>query len=527
MQTHTMLLWCALTACLSLGCLGCSDETPPAGQPPTSPQASRAPARESRPSADSSHSENAATPAARNGSDKPSRPSAGPPSRLHQPEEIPSTEYSNRNRTLADLLAHPVDSVSQHMPQIPRVEVDQKKAAAEGIRKLESRRLTLYTDMPPEPAIDELPMVFDQAFPQYCKYFGIDPDEHPAWRMTGFLMKDKDRFVRAGLLPDNLPDFPHGYARNDELWLYDQPSDYYRRHLLIHEGVHGFMNTLLGACGPPWYMEGTAELLGTHRWHDGKLTLNHMPADRDETPHWGRIRIVKEAFDKGKALTLDKVIAYQPSAYLENDAYAWSWAAAALLDHHPKYRDRFRAMAKDVLKPDFNDIFYRAIGDDRPQLSEDWQVFVNGIEYGTEIARAAIQRKPGQPLPSDGATVTIQADRGWQSSGLLLEAGKSYRLTASGRYQVASNPEPWWCEPGGVSIRYYKGKPLGQLLAAVRPDNQQANALSPLLSPVVVGLGTTLTPSQSGTLMLTINLSAAELSHCAGQLSVQVQPEAN
>lgn len=115
---------------------------------------------------------------------------------MREPKEIASTEYSDRNRTLADLLAHPVDSAPYYMPQIPRVEVDRKKAAAEGIRKLESRRLTLYTDMPPEPAIDQLPMVFDQAFPQYCEYFGIDPNEHPACRMTGFLMKDKDRFVR-------------------------------------------------------------------------------------------------------------------------------------------------------------------------------------------------------------------------------------------------------------------------------------------------------------------------------------------
>ena len=88
----------------------------------------------------------------------------------------------------------------------------------------------------------------------------------PAWRMTGFLMKDKARFAERGLLPGDLPPFAHGYSRGRNLWLYEQPSDYYRRHLLLHEGTHGFMNTILGGCGPPWYMEGMAELLGTHRW---------------------------------------------------------------------------------------------------------------------------------------------------------------------------------------------------------------------------------------------------------------------
>ena len=50
-----------------------------------------------------------------------------------------------------------------------------------------------------------------------------------------------------------------------EFWLFDQPTDYYVRHLLLHEGTHVFMVSFLGGCGPGWYMEGTAELLGTHR----------------------------------------------------------------------------------------------------------------------------------------------------------------------------------------------------------------------------------------------------------------------
>lgn len=430
----------------------------------------------------------------------------------------------DRPRTLADLLEAPVDSAPRFLPNLPRVEVDEAKAAAEGIRKLASRRLVLYTDMPPQPAVDELPQVFDQAFPQLCEYFGIDPADHPDWRMTGFLMGSRDLFVRTGLLPESLPPFRNGFARNDELWLNDQPSDYYRRHLLIHEGVHGFMNTLLGACGPPWYMEGVAELLATHRWRDGTLTLNHMPADREEAPHWGRIRIIKDAYEAHRALTLDRVLDYPPSAFLETAAYAWSWAAATLMDRHPRYRDRFRGLGRHVLKPDFNEYFFKVLGDDWPGLCEDWQVFIAGMEYGYDVPRAAVERKPARPVAPGGEAVAVRADRGWQSSGVLLEAGRQYRLSASGRYQIAREPEIWWCEPGGVSIRYYQGKPLGQLLAAVRPDKQPAGALSPLLRPIAVGLGTTLTPSQSGTLMMKINHSAAELSECDGELSVRVEP---
>ena len=73
----------------------------------------------------------------------------------------------------------------------------------------------------------------------------------------------------------------------------------------------------------------------------------------------------------------------------------------------------------------------------------------------------------------------------------------SYRLTASGRYQVAKTTKVWWCEPGGVSIRYYKGRPLGILLAAVRPDHPAAGSTTALLHPTVVGLGTTLSPRRN------------------------------
>ena len=55
--------------------------------------------------------------------------------------------------------------------------------------------------------------MFEQAFPQWCRYFGVKESKHADWHMTGVLMKDKARFVQCGLLPDNLPPFPHGYSR--------------------------------------------------------------------------------------------------------------------------------------------------------------------------------------------------------------------------------------------------------------------------------------------------------------------------
>ena len=133
--------------------------------------------------------------------------------------------------------------------------------------------------------------------------------------MTGFLMKDKARFVQAGLLPGKLPPFGHGFSWDTVLWVYEQPSDYYRRHLVLHEGTHGFMNSLLGGCGPTWYMEGMAEYLATHRWQDGRLTLGYMPRSRDEVPQWGRIRLIQDAVAQHRALRLKAVIELTPTGH--------------------------------------------------------------------------------------------------------------------------------------------------------------------------------------------------------------------
>jgi hypothetical protein len=486
--------------------------------------------------------------------------------------------------------------------------VDDARAAAAGIRKLPGKRLTLYTDLVVGGEIDRLPALFEQAFPQWCKYFGVNEGDHADWHITGCLMKDKAKFVAAGLLPDDVPVPPgRGFTRDDTSWLYEQPTDFYRRELLLHEGTHAFMFTLLGSCGPPWYMEGLAEYLGTHRLQDGRLTLGYMPKNREESPGWGRVRIIQDAVAQRRALKLKAVIELPPTAFRETEPYAWCWAAVTLLDRHPRYRDRFHQLIRYVREPDFNERFRRLFEPDWQQLCEEWQLMVVNMEYGYDVERSAVDFTPAKvspgpladgphrnsPLPSGEGphrnsplplgegqgvrAVTIAADRGWQNTGLRLEAGKKYRLTASGRYQVAKSfpsssgegptkgsplpsgegptkgsplpledgptkgsplplgegqgvratdpktPRIWWSEPGGISIRYYKGRPLGILLAAVRPDHPPANSTTALIRPTAVGLGTTLSPAESGTLFLKINDSPGELDDNAGELKVEVR----
>lgn len=430
-------------------------------------------------------------------------------------------EYERAGRSLADLMTVD-DGPGRFVPGIARSAVDEAKAAAEGIRKIAGERLILYTDLPYDPHIEELPAVFDQAFPIWCEYFSIDPAKHPTWQMTGFLMKDGDRFRRAGMLPRHLPLFPNGFSVNYDLWLYEQDTPYYRRHLVLHEGTHGFMNTILKSCGPPWYMEGIAELLGTHEWKDGRLAMGIMPKSREDVPGWGRVRKIKDLYAEGKALSLEEVLHFSGTAHQHNEAYAWSWAIAALLDFHPRYQERFRTLGRSVEARDFTENFRRLIGGDWETLSEEWRVFVGNMEYGYEVPRMALDLVPGEPLEPGWKVIRVNATKGWQNTGIQLAGGASYEVRAKGRYQVVKEPKIWWCEPNGVTIRYYRGRPLGVLLGAVRSEPPEGE-VSVFLEPETIGLGRALEVESTGTLFLRINESAAELGDNAGALDVAIR----
>jgi hypothetical protein len=403
--------------------------------------------------------------------------------------------------------------------------IDDARLTAAGIRRVAGRHITLYTDVPAG-EVDELPAVFDAALPLWCEYFGVSPAKTAQWKVAGHVMRDKERFVGAGLFLDSLPPFPNGFSQGSQLWLYDQPSAYYRRHLLLHEGTHCFMYRWLGGAGPPWYMEGLAELLGTHRWEAGKLTLAVMPRTSEEVPYWGRIKIVRDEYAAGRGMSLDQIMGYDSRAHLRNEPYGWCWAAAAFFDAHPQAQTAFRELKSDVRNrgDGFSRRFVLQLKADWRHINEDWQLFVAQCDYGYDFARAAVARKPTTPLPAGGAKITLKTDRGWQSSGYTLEAGKAYLLSSSGRFTVAAGDKPWPCEAGGVTLRYHRGRPLGMLLASVE-SGQGSPFGTQLVHPQAVGLSAEIKSAAAGTLFLCINEAASGLADNQGTLEVEIRPQ--
>ncbi len=400
-------------------------------------------------------------------------------------------------------------------------EVDERRANAVGIRQIEGRHLRLFTDLPPGQSVDELPAVFDAAVRQWSTYFNIPADQTADWHMQGFLIQDRTEFAALDLLPETNPDFVNGYCQGRELWLMEQPSNYYRRHLLLHEGTHGFMYAFLGEAAPGWVMEGMAELLGTHLWSNNRLQLRTMPANRNKVPMWGRIKLIRDAQQQNKVLTIPEVLNLDRRRALSTEGYAWCWALCKFLDSHPRWQKPFRQMARAADDAKFNQHFRQQFRAAWPDLRFEWSAFVATLDYGYDAKRMAIKHAKSSQIENQ-ADATLAADQGWQSTGWHLSAGRTYEIAAEGRYQIAHDSTPWPCEPGGVTLKYHEGQSLGMLLGVLRPvDSTKTTDFS---RPLAIGLGATVEVEADAILYMRVNDSAARLSDNQGSLQVRIAP---
>lgn len=415
-----------------------------------------------------------------------------------------------------------------YRPPDSRPRHDDEKLKQAGIHKYASRRLLLYTDISPELA-KPLPPLMDRAYEAWEAYFGTLPPDRQGtdFQMTGYLMADRQRFVDTGLLPEALPGFAHGRHRGAEFWMNDQADDYYRAHLLLHEGTHCFMTIVPNVMLPfVFYMEGMAELFGTHQTDDkGRVQFGVMPGNKEQFPGLGRIRMIQDDVHKSGPRPLEEIVRLEPPEFAKNSSYAWSWALCEFLNSHPRYRDRFRRIGDHIGRATPLDDLLKLFEADGRDLREEWLLFAANLCHGYDIERTAIDFKSGKLLGGgSAATAEIAANRGWQPSGVQVESGQTYHITAKGRFVLAREPKPWESEAQGVSIRYCDGRPLGMLVGTIRstapPDK---SPWTTMLDTIPVGRDRKIVCATTGTLYLRVNEFWSELADNSGTLTVNIQ----
>jgi len=438
-------------------------------------------------------------------------------------ESAPIREAARPAETLA--AAEPVQRVVR--PTVPVPRHDDRKLSARGIHRYESKHLVLYTDIDPEHA-RPLPRLMDEAYAAWEDYFGpLPPDrEGNDFQMIGYIMANRELFRETGLMTADIHIALEGVYRNQIFWMNDQPTDYYRRHLMIHEGTHCFMMAFPNPTNQfIWYVEGMAELFRAHQTDNhGHTRFRLFPRDKESFAGLGWMRLIHDDVRAGGPRTIESVIGMHPNDFQKYNAYAWSWALCAFLDGHPRYRDRFRRVGSlvtgrsdatielgQVFKPDWRD------------LSEEWLVYAGNVCYGYEIERTVLDLRPGNRMAGRPVKVKVAADQGWQSTGILVEVGKTYEIAADGRCTLATTPKRWECEPQGISFRYHGGLPLGMLVAAIRSTSPLEKAPhTTMLAVLPIGREKRLAPEMNGTLYLRINDYWNELGDNEGSYEVTV-----
>ncbi|MCL2743421.1 MAG: hypothetical protein FWE67_06190 [Planctomycetaceae bacterium] len=424
------------------------------------------------------------------------------------------------------------------------VPLDETSLSQNGIRKIQEKQITLYTDLPNRKDVDELLEVFAQFVPQCCRFFGLDEKNYTDFHIECFLIGDFDKFKSSGAVAQ-VPKLKNGYALRSRIWLRSQANPYYQRHLFLHECVHALMGYAFGHWGPPWYREGTAELLSTHRWENGKLTLGVVPKTPADFPRWGRIEYVRQdiGMQSIRKETQQKEPLFMPledmfnltaEDYNENESYAWSWAFAAFCTNHTSYREAFRQTSY-YLSENFiqtNQRFFELVRKHNSEhaaeinLANDWLDFQRNICYGYDFGRTKIDYPQNElPLRSKSKVITVKTNCGWQSSGLILKKGRTYSISATGRFQLGNEPKPWLSEPNGITVKYYNGEPLGRLLAAVVPNIELQDEEQTGIGfhcPLSVGLNTEWEAPETGVLFFRINDVPSELGDNTGTVSVSV-----
>ena len=186
------------------------------------------------------------------------------------------------------------DSASRRLAGLRGVAVDDAQAAAAGIHKLSSRRLTLYTDCPLTTKFAACRRSSTRRFPSGALFASYRPrarrlaDDRLHHQGQGPFSIDGPAAGRPAAFSARLLAEQPTLALRAAQRLLSPPPLAARRRARLHEHPFGRLRPAGGTwkawpnCWPP---------IGS----PGRLTLNWMPGHREDVPEWGRIRIIKDA----------------------------------------------------------------------------------------------------------------------------------------------------------------------------------------------------------------------------------------
>lgn len=217
---------------------------------------------------------------------------------------------------------------------------------------------------------------------------------------------------------------------------------------------------------------------------------------------------------------------------IEDSQYAHAWALFWMLQTHPRYHDVFAELLPLRSGRQFAAKLSEISPEVHRRLAIDWLLLLDSITEGFDVSRSfpvhdtSDHSIPGSPQNTTSSSdnvaisplnISIAAASSWQDSGFRTDAGQTIQLQASGRFQIADQPRPWISEPQGVTLKYHRGRPLGELiLMLVATDGSRASRRIP------VGTFATVQVPYAAEVWLQLNDSAADRADNAGTIDVSL-----
>ena len=203
-----------------------------------------------------------------------------------------------------------------------------------------------------------------------------------------------------------------------------------------HEAVHAYCHQTFGRAGPTWYAEGMAEM--GHCWREGESRVHCLP-------------IVVRYLRSVEPKPLRAIVNGRDQTGDSWQNYAWRWALCHLLANNPNYYDRFRPLGLSILADQPDATFERVYGAMSQEIAFEYLFFLQHFDLGYEVTLTAWDWKTKfRRVTSVPVTCTIEANRGWQASRLLVKAGDEFEVSAEGSWSLSlDGPE---MSPFGVVL---------------------------------------------------------------------------
>jgi len=233
-----------------------------------------------------------------------------------------------------------------------------------------------------------------------------------------------------------------GPERRAVLYACDDPG------IIQHECTHGFCHLTFGGAGPLWLAEGLAEV--GRWWREKEKGVNVAPV------------ILAHLHDADRPTLAAITALNQPPSNDWRD-YTWRYALCQMLLDNPNYADRFRGLAVALMEGQPGVSFESVYGPVSREVAFEFGQFLShiGNGYRADLTAWPWKAKQRKLAPGGLGRAKVKGAAGWQASGVEVEAGAVYVITAEGAWRMAADAEPTGPEGDGAG----RGRLAGALYA--------------------------------------------------------------